>query len=78
MSTFAKRHYEAIALVFQAECPGAHWDPNKRVQWELLRDAMATLFRSDNTRFNPERFKRACEPGANVRARNSGGLEAGA
>ena len=72
MSTFAKRHYEAIALVFQAESTGTQWNPNKRVQWELLRDAMATLFRSDNTRFNPERFKWACEPGANVRARNSG------
>ena len=67
--TFSKRHYEAIALVFQAEKPGKNWDANKHVQWELLRNSMARLFASDNSAFKWDRFIAACEPGANVKAR---------
>ena len=67
--TFSKRHYEAIALVFQSEMPMPHWDANKRTQWELLRDAHARLFASDNPNFKWNRFIAACELGANVRAR---------
>lgn len=31
--------------------------------------AFADFFRADNPRFDDERFKRACQPGANVKAR---------
>lgn len=68
---FAKRHYEALALVMQAECPGANWDPNKRAQWIVIRNGLADMLARDNAGFVAERFKAACEPGANVKARNS-------
>ena len=64
-----RKDYEQIALVFQAECPDANWNPNKRVQWELLRTGMAKMLARDNSAFKFDRFIRACEPGANVRAR---------
>lgn len=37
---------------------------------EAVRDAFVELFREPGSRFDVERFKRACEPGANVRARS--------
>ena len=70
MSLFAKRHYEALAEAMQDACPEAHWDPNKRTQWEVIRNRMTALFRSDNNNFKPNRFEAACEPGANIRARS--------
>jgi hypothetical protein len=66
---FSKRHYEAIALVMQDSMPEAHWDPNKRAQWIVTRDRLAETFRRDNYLFKEERFKAACERGANVKAR---------
>ena len=67
---FAKRHYEAIALAMQA----AHviCDPAKRNQWESVRNELADMFARDNEQFKRDRFMYACEPGANVRARNGG------
>jgi hypothetical protein len=67
---FAKRHYEAIALAMQP----AHVldDPAKRNQWESVRNELADMFARDNCQFQRDRFMWACEPGANVKARNGG------
>ncbi len=69
-SKFSKRHYETIATVMQDAMPEAHWDPNKRTQWEVTISRMVDAFKADNATFKPERFKAACERGANVRARS--------
>jgi hypothetical protein len=67
---FAKRHYEAIALAMQhAHVLG---NPVQRNQWESVRNELANMFASDNGQFKRDRFMYACEPGANVRARNGG------
>ena len=63
---FAKRHYEAIAQAMQ--------DARRRANGSndpiaVVVDELADTFASDNGMFKRERFKRACEPGANVRAR---------
>ena len=67
LSHFHKRHYEAIALAMQhAHVIG------ERNQWESVRNELADLFAKDNSEFKRDRFMHACEPGANVRARNGG------
>jgi hypothetical protein len=68
VTRFQQRHYEAIAEVMQeakrdASCE-AELDGIARVEAELV-----ALFRGDNCHFMPERFRAACVPGANVRAR---------
>jgi hypothetical protein len=71
---FAKRHYEAIALAIQearfhslAKDEFTATDAINAVIAELSR-----VFASDNGQFKRERFIAACQPGANVRARNGG------
>lgn len=66
MSKFAKRHYEAIATVLQSSKP----ENNPAVEWQIIRDNLTRMFLNDNANFDVGRFQRACEPGANVRARN--------
>jgi len=69
-SKFAKRHYECIALAMQ--------DARFRLrsssldQWQCGINCLANMLAGDNGRFCRDRFIRACEPGANVRARNGG------
>lgn len=70
MSMFSKRHYEAIAGVMQEACPLPTWDANKRAEWEVTRSRLADMFAGDNGLFKRGRFERACEPGANVKARS--------
>jgi hypothetical protein len=72
MPMFAKRHYEAIATAMQnAHVPrGVVCDPAKRNQWECVRNELTDVFARDNGQFDRYRFMRACEPGANVRARS--------
>jgi hypothetical protein len=67
---FQQRHFEALATLMQDACPAAHWDPNKRAQWEVIRNRMVELFQCDNHLFKADRFIGACEPGANVRAKS--------
>jgi hypothetical protein len=64
---FAKRHYEAIALAMQ----DARRLPSND-QWQCVVNCLADVFASDNGQFQRDRFINACEPGANVRARNGG------
>ena len=51
-----KRHFIELADVLRAERPGANWDPNKMVQWELDFKAIAAFCRRNNPRFNSERW----------------------
>jgi len=39
---------------------------------QIAIEELADVFDSDNGQFRRERFVRACEPGANVRARSNG------
>lgn len=69
-----KKDYQKIAMVFQDTKPIEHpkypeYERGAREQWEWFRDKMAGLLRADNPRFDRDRFLRACEPGANVRAK---------
>jgi hypothetical protein len=43
---------------------------NGSEQMECVVNCLADLFAGDNGEFKRERFKRACEIGANVRARS--------
>ena len=58
-----KRDYERAATIVQHfnDCGGAKYMGG--VDW------FVELFRDDNPRFDEARFRTACEPGANVRAR---------
>jgi hypothetical protein len=75
---FAKRHYEAIATAMQHACPvvllgrSSNADPIRRNQWESVRNELTEMFARDNGEFKRDRFMYACEPGANVKARNGG------
>lgn len=71
MSKFNKRHYEAIARVMQSTCTtdGADDDEASVYRWHVIRGTLADMFARDNGLFKRDRFERACEPGANVRAR---------
>lgn len=60
MAHFAKRHYEAIAEVMQS----THGH-----DWQTIVDELSDMFAGDNVQFRRERFRAACIPGANVRAR---------
>ena len=64
---FAKRNYEAIATAIQEARRSVNGsnDPIAIVVNEL-----AAVFAADNGMFKRDRFMRACEPGANVRARS--------
>lgn len=67
MADFARRHYEVVARIIQAQHTTEHpeWDP----PIDGIRDDFIALFERDNPRFDRARFERACEPGANVRKR---------
>jgi hypothetical protein len=73
MSIFSKRHYEAVALALQAIHPGSDdttIDYDARLEmWKDTRDELAQTFCRDNSRFQAERFRAACEPNANVKLR---------
>jgi methyl coenzyme M reductase alpha subunit len=67
---FAKRHYEAVALAIQEARRRANGSNDPIA---VVVDELADVFASDNGMFKRERFKCACVPGANVRARSNGG-----
>ena len=66
-SKFAKRHYEAIALAMQEARRHVNGSNDPIA---VVVDELADVFAGDNGMFKRERFKRACEQGANVRARS--------
>jgi hypothetical protein len=65
VSWFAKRHYEAIAATIQGIGPNVI----TATQREVIAASFADMLASDNANFQRGRFLRACEIGANVRAR---------
>jgi hypothetical protein len=67
---FAKRHYEAIALAMQDA--RFRLRSSAQDQWQCGMNCLANMLAEDNGRFQRDRFISACEPGANVRARNGG------
>jgi hypothetical protein len=62
---FQKRQYQAIALALQYVESDIDGQAHERVIKEL-----ADVFARDNPNFERGRFERACQPGANVRARS--------
>lgn len=69
MSKFQQRHYEAIAEVMQdARRRTTGYEGNETIIGKVI-DELVDLFRYDNYLFQPERFRQACVPGANVKAR---------
>ena len=65
----SKKDYEKAALICQdiALEDGAHDD--KHLYAPRMVNAFVEFFRNDNPRFDSDRFRRACVPGANVKAR---------
>lgn len=72
---FAKRHYEAIAKTMQQVGTGLSPDGGNPAfyQWQDTVRYLADMFTADNANFKRVRFTQACQPGANVRARNASG-----
>ena len=66
---FAKRHYEAIALAMQ-EAMRVAIMPGDVHCVRMVIDELADTFAADNGELKRDRFIRACEPGANMRARS--------
>ena len=70
MAKFGKRHYEAIALAVQDTLKFATDTEEEKVGVRELAGGLAEMFARDNPQFKPDRFLRACVPGANVKARS--------
>jgi hypothetical protein len=68
---FQQRHFEAIAQLMQHTQPvgDGEYDIGRRAHHEFVIYSLVDLFHRTNPRFNEDRFRRACIPGANVRAR---------
>lgn len=64
----SKKDYEKAARIAQEQCIIGKTD--KLVHASVVR-AFVDLFRDDNSRFNEDRFRRACAPGANVKSRKA-------
>lgn len=70
MPKFSKRHYEAIAEAMQeAYREAGNTVGLKQFGVSGAVENLADTLARDNGKFNRERFVRACQPGANVRAR---------
>ena len=67
MSQFAKRHYEAIALVMQEA--QMHVRSDAIEQNSCLVNLLADMLQRDNWQFKRDRFIAAGELGANVKLR---------
>lgn len=73
-SKFQQRHYEVIAQLLQDEFPRNTDHKQSRAEYrERLISAFVAVFEADNSNFNPERFRAAVVPGANVRGRGNVG-----
>lgn len=53
---FTKQHYERIAAILRTEVLGKVTDH----EYEGIVDEFVAMFREDNSRFVPERFRKAC------------------
>ena len=69
MSKFQQRHYEAIAEVMQDIQHNVCETPSEKELVSFVIGKLSRMFRNDNYLFDGGRFERACQPGANVKAR---------
>jgi hypothetical protein len=70
---FQKRHYEAVALAMQEAFRMANnGEACEKQGVAAAIEELSRVFARDNSEFKRERFITACQPGANVRARNGG------
>jgi hypothetical protein len=63
----SKKDYERAAKIVQDYGDAAD-EMDSAVRW-IIADAFVNLFAPDNPLFDAERFRLACVPGANVKAR---------
>lgn len=62
-----KKDYErAASQVQRVAMDGPYGDP---IRANTVQEAFVEFFSGENPRFDAQRFRRACVPGANVRAR---------
>ncbi len=69
MSKFQQRHYEAIAEVMQDVRTLQEDAELSDTCIHMTENLLVDMFLRDNCLFNPSRFRKACTPGANVKAR---------
>lgn len=62
----SKKDYEAAATLLQERV--RFWENDSYAAKELV-ETFVRFFAGDSGRFDADRFRRACVPGANVRAR---------
>lgn len=69
---FQQRHFETLAQMMQENFP-RKGDKilTHEAYWQQIVGAMVDVFRQHNVHFDEARFRAACVPGANVRARNN-------
>jgi hypothetical protein len=69
---FQQRHFEAMASMMQQNFP-KHGDKilTHEAYWQQIVGALVDVFKQSNPHFDESRFRAACVPGANVRARNN-------
>lgn len=68
MPMFNKRHYEAVAQAIQEAIAVCNDSSQVHGAYRVAKE-LRNIFNRDNPAFKPDRFERACQPGANVRAR---------
>jgi hypothetical protein len=70
-SKFSKRHYEAIAQALQEAHAHAPDDRSGGAEYGVTtaQQYLEDMLARDNAAFKRGRFRAACVPGANVRAR---------
>ena len=66
---FQQRHFEALAQLMQDVQPKPGNKAQTRAQYrEQIIRGMCRLFATENPKFDEDRFRCACVPGANVRS----------
>lgn len=72
LAMFQQRHYQALAEIMQRAHPQEYPENDNqwaRNQWGWTVDMLVESLKRDNPKFKADVFRRACVPGANVRAR---------
>lgn len=73
MAKFTQQHYEALAELMQRAHPQEYPENDNqwsRNQWGWTVDMLVQTLKHDNPTFKEPRFRKACQPGANVRAKS--------
>ena len=70
---FQKRHMECVAYRMQRIQPDPN-QPERMDQWWITVAELGDMFSVSNPNFDRDRFERACQRGANVKARTAGDI----